>query len=159
MRGTVIALVAAVGLAAASAQAQGPTPRNRVIVFGAPGPDAPAEVIGTAFGTIPASVFCEDTPGFVTAEPDFILTLERPRERLTVTAESAADLILVVEKADGTRVCNDDGPESLNPLIELTNVAPGRYRIWVGVFSARTIADYTMRMSSDTPIGIIERAR
>lgn len=157
MRATVIAMVAAVGLVAASAHAQAPTPRNRILVAGAPGPDAPAEVIGTAFGTIPASVFCEGTPGFVTAEPDFILTLERPRERLTVTAESAADLILVVEKADGTRVCNDDGPEGLNPVITMTNVAPGRYRIWVGVFSAPTIADYTLRLSSETPMGIIER--
>lgn len=157
MRGVVIAMVAAVGLVAASAHAQEPSPRDREIrIAGAAGPEAPAEVIGTAFGTIPASVFCEFTPGYVTAEPDFILTLDRPRERLVVAAESSADLILVVEKADGTRVCNDDGPEGLNPLIELTNVAPGRYRIWVGVFSAPTIADYTLRLSSNRPLGIIE---
>jgi hypothetical protein len=160
MRSIAIVMVAAAGLLAASAHAQPPEQPVRSLsegeaarlmgAAGTPGSGGPPlTVIGTAFGNIPASVWRSGCQGYSTEQPDFVLNLERARERLSVYTESGEDLILIIEKPDGTRVCDDDSGPGHNPLISMTNVRPGRYRIWVGVYDLSTISDYTLRLSSN----------
>lgn len=160
MRSIAIVMVAAAGLFAASAHAQPPAEQpvrtlsegeaaRLMGAAGSAGSGAPLTVIGTAFGTIPASVWRSGCEGYSTEQPDFVLNLERPRERLSVFTESGEDLILIIEKPDGSRVCDDDSGPGYNPLVSMTNVRPGRYKIWVGVYDVSTISDYTLRLSSD----------
>lgn len=153
MRAMAIVMVAAAGLVAASAHAQPPdVPR----LLGAPGPDASVTVLGTAYGTIPASDLEPGCVGFITEQPDFEMTLERPRAFMRMFTESSADLVLLVEQPDGSRVCDDDSAGNLNPLLDFEQAPRGTYKIWVGVYRQGVIADYTLQVTSQREPIIIE---
>lgn len=139
MRAIVIPMLAAISSMTALAQAQS-------IIRS--GPNEDVEVIGTASGTRRASDLLEGCAGYIPEQPDYLFTQERPRSFLRLFTRSGTDLALVVQKPDGTYVCDDDSGPGLNPAIDVTNPGRGTYRVWVGVYRANTVADYTLTFTS-----------
>ncbi len=60
-------------------------------------------------------------------------------------ARSEADTTLVVQKPDGTYLCNDDG-EELNPIVSGAFPA-GTYKVWIGSYEQGTNSRYTLGLS------------
>lgn len=77
--------------------------------------------------------------GYVSAAPTVRLEWSGTASRLRVffVANDYGDATLVIRDPQGQWFCNDDSPYgTLNPLIELTSLQPGRYAIWVGSYSS-----------------------
>ena len=104
----------------------------------APGfmPD-PATATGNAGGLTDASTLSGDCRGYIAATPNHILTATAafPNLRIAVNGGST-DVTLVVQRPDGSYLCNDDF-EGLNPLVE-GPFAAGEHRIYVGTYNAES---------------------
>ncbi len=75
--------------------------------------------------------------GFVTAQPDLNFTLTGTSPSLRVYVDHVrgnGDTTLIINKADGTWVCNDDSYGGVNPSIDLPNAGPGLYNVWIGSY-------------------------
>jgi len=143
MKAIAMSVVLSVGMVAAVVHAD-------PAVYGAPGPGASATVIGTASGTRLASALSAGCRGYIVDANDFEINVERDRPNLRLRTESSNDLVLVVQLPDGSYRCDDDSGGNQQPQINISNPQIGMYRVWVGVWRAGIIADYTLRMSSDT---------
>lgn len=53
---------------------------------------------------------------------------------LYIYVRSSKDTTLLINRPDGTWVCNDDDLGSLNPLVVIPNAPDGLYNIWVGTY-------------------------
>ena len=49
---------------------------------------------------------------------------------------AAEDTTLLVNRPDGSWVCNDDDLGDGNPVLVITSAADGLYDIWVGTYGA-----------------------
>ena len=109
----------------------------------------PQTATGTAGGPVMAQNMSPDCRGFIAAGPNHILNATGQFMNLRIIVSSSADTTLVVQRADGSLICNDDG-DGLNPVVQ-GPFAPGQHRIWVGAYS---------QASSGTPytIGFTELA-
>ncbi len=59
------------------------------------------------------------------------------------TRQPTQDVTLVVQKPDGTYMCNDDAAApATDPIIAGNTLAPGIYKIWVGSYQQGEFADY-----------------
>lgn len=124
----------------------------------APGftPD-PATATGNAGGLTDASTLSGDCRGYIAATPNHVLTATGafPNLRIAVNGGSA-DLTLVVQRPDGTYLCNDDF-EGFHPLVE-GPFAAGEHRIYVGSYNAESAgAAYRLGISelqSTTPTSV-----
>jgi hypothetical protein len=103
----------------------------------------PATARGTSGGSIDASTWNPMCRGYVTAQPDHIFTAGGMFTSLRILAQSAQDVTLVVQKPDGTFVCNDDS-EGTNPIVAGTVFPPGNYKVWVGSYQAGVNAPYVL---------------
>lgn len=77
--------------------------------------------------------------GFVTAQPDFIMQLTGPSPSLRVYVNEArdnADTTLIIQRPDGTWICNDDSNGGTSPTVDLDNADRGNYAIWIGSYEA-----------------------
>ncbi|MEN1729186.1 MAG: serine protease [Pseudomonadota bacterium] len=76
--------------------------------------------------------------GYAAVAPDFRLnwTGSSSELRFFFSASDGGDTTLLVNQPDGSWVCNDDSPNSLDPLVVLANPAEGQYDIWVGSYEA-----------------------
>lgn len=139
--GAVAAAGEAAGGAAAAVANAGDS--NFGTVSLAPGfnPD-PATATGTSGGTIDAATLAPECLGTVSETPDHLFVAEGAFSNLRVMVNSQSDTTLVVQRPDGTYVCNDDGPEGLNPVIDAA-FGQGTYKIWVGSYSGDN-APYTI---------------
>jgi len=117
----------------------------------APAPNAPVGVIaqfdlapgftpdprlstGNAGGPVQASTLNPSCRGYVTSGQNHMLNLTAPFTNLRIVVSAARDTTLVVQLADGTYRCDDDGGEGMNPLV--TGAFPaGLHRIFVGTYS------------------------
>jgi len=72
--------------------------------------------------------------GFVSDTPDYVFEWSGETDVLRIFFEGDGDATLVVATPDRGFVCNDDAYAygTLNPLVELTAPAEGRYSIFVG---------------------------
>ncbi|MDQ3038038.1 MAG: hypothetical protein M3Y87_36925 [Myxococcota bacterium] len=111
-----------------------PTVGTSMVTIG-PGfmPD-PQTSTGIAGGPVAATGMSADCRGFVAAQPNVILNATGQFTNLRVVVSSSADTTLVVQRADGSFVCNDDS-EGLNPVVS-GMFGPGQHRIWIGTYSA-----------------------
>jgi hypothetical protein len=75
-----------------------------------------------------------DCRGYIAAQPNVLLNTSGQFANLRILVNSTADTTLVVQRADGVIVCNDD-TEGLNPHVS-GSFGPGQHRIWVGTYSA-----------------------
>ncbi|MBX3249706.1 MAG: hypothetical protein KF901_21190 [Myxococcales bacterium] len=92
----------------------------------------PHVVTGTSGGSIDASTWDASCNGNVSQQPDHLFTTQSNFSTLRIIAHAQGDTTLVVQKPDGTYVCNDDA-EDLNPIVEGA-FGPGTYKIWVGSY-------------------------
>lgn len=104
----------------------------------------PQTATGTAGGPVMASTMSPDCRGYIASAPNHIINATGAFANLRVIVSSPMDTTLVIQRADGTFVCNDDF-EGLNPGIA-GPFGPGQHRVWVGTYSATPMgpATYTI---------------
>lgn len=126
------------------------TASNFGTVTVAPGftPD-PATASGTSGGSTNGQSRNAQCAGWISDTPDHLLvaTGDFPTLRVMARATNAEqDITMVIQRPDGSYVCNDDDEEGLNPLV----VGPfpaGTYKVWVGSYEEGTHAAYTLGVS------------
>lgn len=75
--------------------------------------------------------------GFVSDAPSFSVTLGRSG-RLSISVDSPGDTTLLVNAPDVAWYADDD-TNNLNPQLIFDTAEPGRYDVWVGVWSGRGV--------------------
>ncbi|MBE9029174.1 hypothetical protein IQ266_05280 [filamentous cyanobacterium LEGE 11480] len=71
--------------------------------------------------------------GFGAPQPDHILALTKSVKQLKITVDSQGkDTTLVIQAPDGSFICADDFGNSKDAGIEESDLAAGKYKIWVG---------------------------
>lgn len=122
----------------------------------APGfPDDPHKASGTSGGAINAQTLDATCAGWVSATPDHLLQATGAFSNLRVMAKATNatdDITLVVQRPDGTYLCNDDS-DGLNPLVA-GPFAAGTYKIWLGSYEEGANAAYTLGFSELESVGI-----
>ena len=134
------------GGAVDASQAAGPAPLTAA--------DVTRELPGVAGGSVRASTMDSGCSGYVTGEPSHVLEVAEPVQVLLVARpqQPMHDLTLVMDNGPqggdqpARFVCNDDH-EGLNPGL-VRELAPGRYRVWVGTYEAGVNAAYTLSVAA-----------
>jgi len=102
----------------------------------------PTIVQGRSGGARDASQISPGCNGWVDAnKPDHIFNATTAYTNLRVLGHSTQDITLVMQKPDGTYVCNDDS-EGTDPILVPGAMVPGAYKIWVGSYQQGAYADY-----------------
>lgn len=91
---------------------------------------------GNMGGTVDASRFNPSCSGSVHPQPSHVVRSRTGFRNIRFVVSSEADATLMVRLPNGAVLCDDDGGEGLNPLIETASPA-GEIHIWVGVWSSR----------------------
>lgn len=110
-------------------------------------------VEGTAGGPTEGSTLGSGCIGQFPTSPQHVVNVAAAVPLLRVLANSAPgnDTTLAVRRPDGSYVCNDDSGDpanSLNPLVEIQNAAPGEYQVFVGGYaSGDTWASYHLTLN------------
>ncbi len=89
---------------------------------------------GMMGGTIQASQFSSSCRGTVNPQPSHVVRSQTGFRNIRFVVAGQGDSTLMVMLPNGQVLCDDDGGEGLNPLIQ-TASPPGDIRIWVGVYS------------------------
>jgi hypothetical protein len=79
-----------------------------------------------------------DCVGYATAAPDFRVLLEGDFSALRIyfaAADDGADTALIVNRPDGSWICDDDSGGGWNPEVDLAPAYGGQYDIWIGSYS------------------------
>lgn len=113
----------------------------------APGftPD-PATATGNSGGARDASSVSPGCNGWISETPDHVLvaTGDFANLRVMAAANTAGDdITMVIQKPDGTYLCDDDGGDALDPTIDGAMPA-GTYKIWVGSYSEGEHVSYKL---------------
>jgi hypothetical protein len=114
----------------------------------------PQRFRGTAGGPVSAQTVQSDCRGYIAPQPSFILQTPTGFRFLRVFAEASADTTLMVRGVSQTW-CADD-VYGTNPGIDLRNIPPGRYDIYVGSYQAGQMVPYNLavsELSSSVPAG------
>ena len=114
----------------------------------APGfvPD-PHVVEGLSGGDVSASSFSSQCRGYVSAQPDHIFVAMGQFNSLRVLVNAgSSDTTLVIRRPDGSYICDDDGGDSLNPLVQSV-FAPGTYQIHVGSWQSGQNYPYNLAVT------------
>ena len=142
VRASIAALaVAAIGLGAAPADAQF-APRGRPL-FGAANlragftPD-PHVLTGTMGGPVRANQINSSCRGYITPQPSHIVRTRTGFRNLRFVVSAQRDATMMVMLPNGQILCDDDGGERMNPLIQ-ASVPPGDIRVWVGAYSQSNV--------------------
>ncbi|MEM7605322.1 MAG: hypothetical protein AAF411_08190 [Myxococcota bacterium] len=117
----------------------------------APGfPEDPYRATGTSGGNRDASTLSDACAGFVTTPPDHLFVAQADFSVLRIMAKSEKDVTLVVQRPDGTYLCNDDwegnSEGATHPLVS-AHFPPGTYKIWVGSYEASEPGRYVLGVS------------
>lgn len=112
----------------------------------------PQSLSGTSGGAVQGQTL-GNTPtgpcrGWVTPNPDHVVTLNGPLPYLRVDVSSVGDTTLIIHGPNGWW-CNDD-TTALNPRIAGSWVA-GTYRIWVGSYTSGQWYPYAITFTSYQP--------
>jgi hypothetical protein len=87
-----------------------------------------------AGGSDPVMLSGPGCSGYVhAAAPDLSLNYTAGSYPLSIYAESALDITLIVNQPDGSWVCSDD-VSGTNPAITWSSPAGGNYDIWIGTY-------------------------
>ncbi|MSR23010.1 MAG: serine protease [Gemmatimonadetes bacterium] len=85
--------------------------------------------------------------GYAAVAPDYRLSWSGRSSELRIffAAEGGRDTALLINRPDGSWVCNDDAASGvLDPMIALDGPATGQYDIWVASYSAGDFIDGTL---------------
>ena len=92
----------------------------------------PHVVRGSSGGAVQASNLSPGCMGWIAQNPNHLLNATAPFANLRIIVGAGShDTTLVVQKPDGTYVCDDD-TEGMNPIVQGPITTPGVHRIWVG---------------------------
>lgn len=136
------------GIGVAVAQNAHLAPRYGTVVLNArftPDPHSVSLVAGGSVRTSRAG--CR---AYVADAPDIVLDYRATVYALNIYVQSSVDTTLLVNRPDGTWMCDDDGGNGNNPLISFPAPMPGEYAIYVGTFRSST-ASATLYISELPP--------
>lgn len=85
---------------------------------------------------IRASTVRQDCAGFVTFAPSFRLRWQGESEflRFYLEGRGTMDAVLLIRDPENNIYCDDDSYTAYQPMITITDPAPGNYDIWVGTY-------------------------
>ena len=84
-------------------------------------------------GEVDASLLSPDCKGYINRNPVATINWTGDTDLLRAFFYSDSDSTLVVLTPDGKLICNDNANEQLlDPVLDIKDPAPGKYRIWVG---------------------------
>ncbi len=84
-------------------------------------------------GEVDASLLGPDCKGYINRNPVVTVNWSGEADLLRAFFYSDSDSTLVVLTPDGKLICNDNANEQLlDPVLDIKNPVPGKYRIWVG---------------------------
>ncbi|MGF1465924.1 MAG: hypothetical protein ACFCGT_07300 [Sandaracinaceae bacterium] len=106
---------------------------------------------GTAGGTISASTRSAQCRGSIAPTSNYTLDLAQPFANLRIVVSSPEDTTLVVQMADGSFRCDDDGGGGRNPLIQGAFPA-GQHRVWVGSYDESQRPSYTIGFTENPAV-------
>jgi hypothetical protein len=87
-----------------------------------------------------ASALSPDCKGYIPKAPAVTVDYKGKADLLKVFFYSDGDPTLVIQAPDGKYLCNDDTNEVLlDPTIEISKPAEGRYNVWVGSSLAKDL--------------------
>lgn len=96
----------------------------------------PTFVSINAGGDLNSAVIAPECAGFINTQPVVTVDWTGETEFVEVFFVSNDDSTLVILAPDGQIYCNDDANDQLlDPVVELTNPIPGKYRIWAGSYA------------------------
>jgi hypothetical protein len=105
----------------------------------------PHTVDGSSGGAIQAQTLAGQCSGWVSQIPDHILVASGNFPLMRVVVKSSQDTTLVVQRPDGSYVCDDDS-EGRNPIIAGA-FPPGSYKVWVGSYREGQTSSYKIGFS------------
>ncbi|MFO0683647.1 MAG: hypothetical protein U0234_16430 [Sandaracinus sp.] len=114
------------------------------------GTSEPTFAQGFAGGPMPGTSFDPSCyAGSYPVSPSHVLTIADSLPYVRVMAYSArgTDLTLLVRSPNGIVTCVDDA-DGLNPVVELSGVAPGEYQIYVGNYSSPSPEPYDLGVTT-----------
>jgi S1-C subfamily serine protease len=91
----------------------------------------------TSGGTVDTTYLGGDCIGYAADAPDFRLHWSGRSDQLRIffRADGEGDTTLLINRPDGSWVCNDDAHHrTLDPMVIINNPAVGQYDIWVGSY-------------------------
>jgi heat shock protein HslJ len=89
-------------------------------------------------GEVDASLLGADCKGYINRNPVVTVNWTGDADLLRGFFYSDSDSTLVVLTPDGKLICSDNANEQLlDPVVEIKDPAPGKYRIWVGSAASR----------------------
>jgi hypothetical protein len=75
----------------------------------------------------------KDCNGFVGNQPNATVNWSGQTDQVSIFVYSDGDPVLVIQRPDGSYVCNDDaGARTMEPLVKLQQPVTGTYKIYVG---------------------------
>jgi hypothetical protein len=83
--------------------------------------------------------------------PDVRLNFTSGSLPLSIYVNSSADTTLVVNKPDGSWICDDDSGSGTNPVITMSSAISGQYDIWVGNYDGTDTPAATLMVTELTP--------
>lgn len=89
---------------------------------------------GVMGGSVPANQYNPSCRGRINPQPSHIIRTRSGFQSLRFVVNGQGDSTLMVMLPNGVVLCDDDGGEGQNPLIQ-TSSPPGDIRVWVGVYS------------------------
>lgn len=95
----------------------------------------PLIVSGSMGGPLQASSIGSSCSGYISPQPNHIVNARSGFPNLRFVVSGSGDPMLIVRYPDGRVLCNDDGGEGLNPIVE-GPTGPGQIQVWVGSWSA-----------------------
>lgn len=105
----------------------------------------PGRLIGRAGGTRKAMDIGPGCVGFIGMRPDHVLVIAQDMH-LHIAAHAAdADLVLLLQDAQGRVLCNDDA-DGTNPALN-EKIDAGTWNVYVGTYAPSSYPEYVLRVS------------
>lgn len=112
---------------------------------------APGFLRGIAGGPISLSSVDGSCRGMASVQPSHVILAPGPIADVRIEVRASADSTMMVRLPDGRTLCDDDGGEGLNAMIETGSIA-GPIYVWIGSYSGGTFPyDLTVTQVAAAP--------
>lgn len=78
------------------------------------------------------------------SRPDLDLNYTAGSYTLSIYADSSTDTALLINRPDGSWVCDDDSGDGSNPALQFGSPQSGNYNIWVTTYNENAQTDATV---------------